>query len=94
MRVSIFNKRKLLLSIEVGDLSADDIVVVSKEVLSTASMSGGGFDLLVGRMHKSSKTYIEAYEKAEAVHTLTFGHRKYAGYDSYWISRHNRLKKG
>ncbi len=58
-----------------------------------AMLTHNGFDERYHDHCKTSKTYVEAYEKTELEFEDYFAKRKYASYDSFRISHNNRLKK-
>lgn len=94
MKIEVFNNGKLLYSISgTDDFDPSDIVVVSKKMIEGATMSAQSFDELFFTKMRESRTQIEAYEKAESQHFSTFGHHKYSDYDSFKVSKSNRLKK-
>jgi hypothetical protein len=71
------------------NVTSDDFVTV----VSHCSMSAVGFDELFFRYVNDSKTHTEAYERAEKVHETLLGRRKYSDYDSFRVSKSQRLKK-
>ena len=58
-----------------------------------ALLSPEGFDNRFYEVAGKTTTYKKAYEHVEEEHELYFGKRKYAGYDSYRVCRHLRIKK-
>jgi hypothetical protein len=94
MKLDIYQNGRLLYSIESTDsLSPTDIAVVSKNVLQKSSISAEGFDDLFFDSLKESRSHKEAYFKAEEKHFNIFGTKRYTDFDSYRISKSNRLKK-
>lgn len=72
-----------------GNLSQGDVVTV----ISNCAMSPKGFDELFFRFINESKTHVHAYERAEKVHEIMLGKRKYSDYDSYRKAKEQRLKR-
>lgn len=70
----------------------DDVIVLPKTIARGCSMTASGFDELFFDKLKTSSTHIEAYEKAEGIHESIFGKRRYKEYDSFRISKSQRLK--
>jgi hypothetical protein len=60
-----------------------DIVTVSKDLLQNCTLTAEGFEQVFFTEARTSTTYIEAYEKAEAWHEETFNKRRYSDYDSF-----------
>jgi hypothetical protein len=91
MKLEITKEGRVLWTIEStdGNLSQGDVVTV----ISNCSMNPKGFDELFFRFVNDSKTYVDAYERAEKVHETLLGRRKYSDYDSYREAKRIRLKK-
>ena len=56
-------------------------------------LSAEGFDERFYEVSAKTPTYKKAYEAVQDEHELYFGRRRYAGYDSYRVCRHLRIKK-
>jgi peptide methionine sulfoxide reductase MsrA len=95
MRYDIYQNGKLKWSIEGTDktITANDITILPKQLAKNCSVSAETFDDIFFSELKTSTTHVEAYEKAEQLHEQYFEKRKYADYDSYRISKNQRLKK-
>jgi len=52
-----------------------------------------GFNKRFEQLTKKSKTYHEAYEKAEEEHEHNFGERRYSGYQSFRHLRNRKIKR-
>ena len=57
-----------------------------------AMLTHDGFDERYHDHCKTSKTYVEAYEKTELEFEDYFAKRKYSSYDSFRITHNNRMK--
>lgn len=75
------------------DGSKDDIVTISRDLLSNATMTAAGFEEVFFDETRTSATYVEAYEKVEVFHEEVFGKRKYSDYNSFRNSKSQRYKK-
>jgi hypothetical protein len=82
LKLDLYHSGHLLFS-TVGEFSLDDLKVVPKKLIESASVSPGAFYELVNRCYKFSKTHLEAYDNAEKRHEEVFGHRRYANYETY-----------
>jgi hypothetical protein len=91
MKLEITKEGKVLWTIEStdGSLSQNDIVTV----ISNCSISPTGFDELFFQFVREEKTHVAAYERAERVHEIMLGKRKYSDYESFSEAKRKRLKK-
>tara|TARA_R110002020_G_scaffold2793_2_gene13090 strand:+ start:477 stop:680 length:204 start_codon:yes stop_codon:yes gene_type:complete len=58
-----------------------------------ALLSPTGFNDRFHANCKTTKTYVEAYEKTDSEYEQIFGKRKYSSYESFRVCLHRRLKK-
>ncbi len=92
MKVDLFTGGRFLFSVIV-DCSVDELILVPRWLVNNASADAEGFDQLFFQAIKSSRTHLEAYEKAEVQHRATFGKNKYSSFESYKITKQKRLRK-
>jgi hypothetical protein len=84
MKIELLRDGKLFMTVDyVGPGSADDLVILPKSLVKDSSLSQESFENLFHECVKGSKTYSEAYEKAEAIHEQYFDKRRYASYESF-----------
>ena len=58
-----------------------------------ALLSPSGFNDRFHKHCKTSKTYVDAYEKTDTEYEQIFGKRKYSSYNSFRVCMNRRLKK-
>ena len=71
-----------------GTLTPDDLVSVTSSC--HVSMSSEGFERLFFKYVNCTETYVEAYEKAEAIHEKICGRRRYSDWDSFRVVKNRR----
>lgn len=93
--IQIFEDGKLKWTIEaVGPgISSNDIKILPSSIVKGCTLSPVTFDEIFLEKLKECKTHVEAYEKTEQLHEQYFEKRKYSDYDSFKVSKSNRLKK-
>jgi hypothetical protein len=80
--IEIYEDGKLKWTIsDVG--SANDIVILGKDLAKECSMTYDGFEKIYYANVSGSNTNSEAYEKAEQIHVQYFARRKYSDYNSF-----------
>lgn len=90
--IQVFKDGKLMYTLaSIGQ--AQEISIVSKDIITKSNMTSEGFEELFFTELKQCRTHTEAYCKAENIHFETFGHNRYKDYDSFRISKSQRLKK-
>jgi len=92
MKLELYRDGELYMSIEStsGDV---DFTILPKSIVLNSSLSPKSFDDLFLKCTKDMGTYVEAYNKAEQIHQDFFGVKKYSDYDSFRISKSNRIKR-
>ena len=56
-------------------------------------LSPNGFEERFHKHCKTTKTYLEAYEKTEQEYSDYFGKTRYASYDSFRVVMHRKMKQ-
>ena len=91
--IEVFENGQLKWTIQdVG--SANDIVILSKDLASNCSMTYDGFSKVYFANVSACASNSEAYEKAEQLHVQYFGKRKYSDYNSFRNLRDRHYKNG
>lgn len=84
MKLELFRDGQLYLTIEaIGPGMGDDFEIIPKRLVKDSSLSAQSFKELFYSCMKESKTYVEAYEKAEEIHEKYFDKRRYSSYNSF-----------
>lgn len=94
MRLELFQDGRLIVSIEpVGNMVSGDFTVLPKSLATNCKLNPESFDDLFFECLKEKRTHEEAYNQAEEIHEQFFGARKYTGFETFRISKSNRLNK-
>lgn len=89
MKIELFRDGHLYMTIDyVG--TTGELVVLPKSLVKDSSMSHESFENLFHECARESKTYTEAYEKAESIHEQYFEKRRYASFESFSTVKNRR----
>ena len=69
-----------------------DFAILPKSIVKDSSLSPKGFEELVFKCYKDESSHEKAYYKAEEIHVEYFGSKKYASFESFRVSKNQRIK--
>jgi hypothetical protein len=83
MKLELYRNGELYMVIEAVGQDIGDFTIIPKSIIQGSSLSHSSFEELFFKCTRETKTYVEAYEKAEQIHEEYFDKRRYASYDSF-----------
>lgn len=94
MMLELFQDGKLVVRIEpIGNVVSGDFTFLPQSLAKGCQLNAESFDDLFHNCLKVEKLHTKAYDKAEEIHEQWFGERKYSDYESFRVSKSQRLKK-
>lgn len=84
MKLELYRDGQLYMTIEhIGQEGENEFEVIPKRLVKDSQLSAKTFEELYFKFVPDSKSYPEAYEKAEGIHEKYFEKRRYSSYDSF-----------